>query len=165
MGQKIPEIKPKRTAIPRLLRYQGWYAHIISRNLQKVLTIEELEDLKVGNIGVINSPFTKKYSDKIKKTISKNRYVLAEAKKEFIPKETLKKDECVDKIINRIKKDLKKNKKSLAVIIHNDNPQKAKELKEKLKALNVLVSFTNFVDPVMSLKMGYKGLMVSYIKL
>lgn len=45
MGQKIPEIKPKRTAIPRLLRYQGWYAHIISRNLQKVLTIEELKDL------------------------------------------------------------------------------------------------------------------------
>lgn len=129
------------------------------------IIIEELEDLKVGNIGVINSPFTKKYSDKIKKTISKNRYVLAEAKKEFIPKETLKKDECVDKIINRIKKDLKKNKKSLAVIIHNDNLEKAKELKEKLKALNVLVSFTNFVDPVMSLKMGYKGLMVSYIKL
>ncbi|MDD3510062.1 MAG: hypothetical protein PHH15_02425, partial [Candidatus Pacebacteria bacterium] len=67
--------------------------------------------------------------------------------------------------IRRIRKDLKSNKKSLAVIMHNDNLAKARELKDKLKPLNTLVSFINFVDPVMSLKMGYKGLMISYIKL
>ena len=42
---------------------------------------------------------------------------------------------------------------------------KAKELKEELKKHNTLVSFTNLADPAMSLKIGYKGLMVSYIKL
>ena len=131
------------------------------------IIIEDLNRLILKNIGVINSPYINgdKTFKKVKKTIQKNKYVLIEAKDEFILKETLKKDECVSKIINRIKGDLKKNKKSLAVILHNDNLKKAKELKEELKKHNILVSFTNLADPAMSLKIGYKGLMVSYIKL
>jgi len=129
--------------------------------------IEEIKDLRVNNVGVINSPYvsSEKNYEKIKKIMEKNKFVLVEANESFNLQETVKKDECVDKIVNKIKKDLNRNKKSLAVILHNDNVNKAKELKEKLKEYNVLVSFSNLADPVMSLKMGYKGLMISYIKL
>ena len=129
------------------------------------IVLEELKKLRIKNIGVINSPFIKKDFEKIKKIIAKKRYVLVSANKEFVPKETLKKEECVDKIVKRMKNDLKRNKKSLAVIIHNENLTKAKELKDKLKPLNTLVSFINYVDPVMGLKIGYKGIMVAYTKL
>jgi len=129
--------------------------------------VEEIKGLKVNNVGVINSPYisSEKTYQKVKKIMEKNKFVLVEANEKFDLQETIKKDVCVEKIANRIKKDLTKNKKSLAVILHNDNTNKAKELKEELKKYNVLVSFTNLADPVMSLKMGYKGLMVSYIKL
>lgn len=138
---------------------------LISEQKSIKTVLEELKALKIRNVGVINAPFIKKHSKKLKKTIVKNRYVLIQANKEFTLKETLREEECVERIIRRIRKDLKSNKKSLAVIMHNDNLAKARELKDKLKPLNTLVSFINFVDPVMSLKMGYKGLMISYIKL
>ena len=129
--------------------------------------VEELKELKVNNVGVINSPYisSEKTYQKVKKIMEKNKFVLVEANEKFDLQETIKKDVCVEKIVNKIKKDLIKNEKSLAVILHNDNINKAKELKEELKKYNVLVSFSNLADPVMSLKMGYKGLMVSYIKL
>jgi len=138
---------------------------LINEQKQAKTIIEELKKLTIRNIGVINSPFDdSKNSGKIKKVIEKNKFLLVTAGKEIRLRETLKKDECVDKIVNRVKKDLNKNKKTLAVIVHNGNLVKAKELKERLKALNMVVSFINSADPVLSLKIGYKGLMLSYIK-
>jgi len=139
---------------------------LINEQKEAATIVEELKELVLRNIGVINSPFDdSKNSNKIKKVIEKNKFLLITADKEIKLRETLKKDECIDKIINRIKKDVKNNKKSLAVIIHNGNLVKAKELKERLKPLNVMVPFINSADPIVSLKIGYKGLMVSYIKL
>ncbi|MDD3046298.1 MAG: DegV family protein, partial [Candidatus Pacebacteria bacterium] len=139
---------------------------LINEQKKANVIIEELKGLAIRNIGVINSPFdNSKNSNKIKKVIGKNKFLLVTADKEIRLRETLKKDECVDKIINRVKKDLKNNQKTIAVIVHNGNLNKAKELKERLKPLNVAVSFINSADPALSLKIGYKGLMLSYIKL
>ncbi|MDD3032509.1 MAG: DegV family protein [Candidatus Pacebacteria bacterium] len=140
---------------------------LINEQMNMAGVIEEIKDLRVNNVGVINSPYvsSEKNYEKIKKIMEKNKFVLVEANEKFNLQETVKKDECVDKIVNKVKKDLSRNRKSLAVILHNDNINKAKELKDQLKQYNVLVSFTNLADPVMSLKMGYKGLMISYIKL
>lgn len=139
---------------------------LINEQKKAKTIVEELEGIKVKNFGVINSPYvkSKKTFDKIKKIIEKNKFALIEAKKEFLPLETLKKEECVNKVFNRIKKDVRKNEKGLAVIVHGENLEKAKELKTKLKTINVHVSFIELPDPVMSLKIGYKGLLIGYIK-
>ena len=140
---------------------------LINEQKQSDLILEVLEKISAKSFSVVNSPYvkSKKSFDKIKKTIKKDKVMLVEVKDEFNLLETLKKEECVDKIVNRIKKDLKKNEKALAVIVHGDNSKKAKELKNELKALNVHVSFINLSDPVMSLKLGYKGLAIGYIKI
>ncbi|MDD4358385.1 MAG: DegV family protein [Candidatus Pacebacteria bacterium] len=140
---------------------------LINEQKPAQMILKELQETIVKSFGIINSPYvkSKKYSDKIKKVIEKNKFVLIEAKNEFIPIETLRKEECIDKIVNKIRKDFRKNEKGLAVISHGDNEIKAKELKTKLKPLNIQVSFISLADPAVSLKLGYKGVFIGYIKI
>jgi len=129
--------------------------------------VKELkENIKnIKTFGVTNSIYIKslKHSDWIKKTLKKDKLSLTEIASEFIPIESIKKCDCVDKLFLKIKKYSKKDKKTLAVIIHGCNLSHAKELKTKLKTINVQVSFINTPEPVVSLKLGYKGILIGII--
>jgi dihydroxyacetone kinase-like predicted kinase len=118
----------------------------------------------IKTIGVINSIYIKspKNSEWVQKNIEKDKVILNEISSEFIPIEAIKRDNCVDKIFARVKKYSKKGK-FLAVIVHGENLKAAKELKNQLKTLDIQTSFINTPEPVISLKLGYKGIVVGII--
>ena len=126
---------------------------------------EEAKSIKI--LGATTSPFVKseKTSKTIQRIIAKDQYAFISASYDLNVLESLKDKQIIKKIADKAKKHLRKNEKALAVIIHGDNLKKAKEIKEELKKYNISVSFINSSDPVTSLMIGSKGILIGFKKI
>lgn len=129
---------------------------------------EKLNALKknVRCLGIIGEGNTLG-NPKIEKTLKAHKTPLVKINKEVRVLEVIKEEKTVERIFknieNKTKKDIKNQKGLLVVIIHNNNEEKAKEVKKELKKLKAITSFIKQADPIMQLHLGEKGLLIGYI--